>query len=245
MIVESIHIRFDEIKEVSEMSVANDTSGLVPQRQKASDYDNSEPVPQRQNVSSSADANVPSQQEMDLLFGILYDEFFNASSNPQEKQTTTNIQPTSAPSTPTYVHAEENNDNQAEEERLLDDEFTNAPAQEVAEFSSHNIEMCMFALTVSTAEPKNIKEAMADSARIEAIQEELHQFDRLQMDVKMAFLNGPLNEEVYVAQPDGFIDPSHPKNVYRLRKALYGLKQAPRAWYDKLSKFSTSKGFTK
>nr|GEU63597.1 retrovirus-related Pol polyprotein from transposon TNT 1-94 [Tanacetum cinerariifolium] len=56
MIVESIHIRFDEIKEVSEMSVANDTSCLIPQRQKASDYDNSDHVPQRQDVSSSADA---------------------------------------------------------------------------------------------------------------------------------------------------------------------------------------------
>nr|GEV14870.1 hypothetical protein [Tanacetum cinerariifolium] len=65
------------------------------------------------------------------------------------------------------------------------------------------------------------------------------------MDVKTAFLNGSLKEEVYVAQPDGFVDPDHPEKVYRLRKALYGLKQAPRAWYDELSKFLTSKGFTK
>nr|GEV53942.1 hypothetical protein [Tanacetum cinerariifolium] len=81
--------------------------------------------------------NVPSQQELDLLFGPLYDEFFNACSNPQDKQPSTNIQPTSAPSTTTYVHAEENNDNQAEKgEHLPDDEFTNlfcAPAQEVDE----------------------------------------------------------------------------------------------------------------
>ncbi|GKE76165.1 gag-pol polyprotein, partial [Tanacetum coccineum] len=136
--------------------------------------------------------------------------------------------------------------------------------------------MYMFALTVSTAEPKNIKEAMDDSAWIEAMQEELHQFDKLQvwelvekpfgknkegidfeesfalvarleavwifiayaahksfpiyqMDVKTTFLNGPLKEQVYVAQPDGFVDPGHPNKVYRLRKALYGLKQAPRA----------------
>nr|GEU53287.1 retrovirus-related Pol polyprotein from transposon TNT 1-94 [Tanacetum cinerariifolium] len=188
----------------------------------ALDYDNSDPVPQRQDVSSSTDANVPSKQELDLLFGPLYDEFCNAGSNPQDKQPTMNIQPTSAPSTPTYVHAEENNNDQAEEEHLQDDEFTNpfcAPAQEVDESSSHNIgnsnvptfnqpqvseyrwtkdhpleqvhgnpsrpmqtrrqlttdlEMCMYALTVSTAEPKNIKEAMADSAWIEAMQEELH-----------------------------------------------------------------------
>nr|GEY15692.1 retrotransposon protein, putative, unclassified [Tanacetum cinerariifolium] len=144
----------------------------------------------------------------------------------------------------------ENNNDQAEEEHLQDNEFTNpfcAPVQEVAESSSHNIdpEMCMFALTVSTAEPENINEAMADSAWIEAMHEELHQFDRIQMDVKMAFLNGPLKEEVYVAQPDGFVDPDHPKNVYQHRKALYGLKQAPRAWYDEHLKFLTSKGFTK
>nr|GEY90507.1 hypothetical protein [Tanacetum cinerariifolium] len=61
-----------------------------------------------------------------------------------------------------------------------------------------------------------------------------------QMDMKTEFLNGPLKEEVYVAQPDGFVDPDHPEKVYRLRKALYGLKQAPMAWYDELSKFLTS-----
>nr|GFD42466.1 Gag-Pol polyprotein [Tanacetum cinerariifolium] len=54
-------------------------------------------------------------------------------------------------------------------------------------------------------------------------------FPIYQMDVKMEFLNGPLNEEVYVTVSDGFIDPDHPDKVYRLRKALYGLKQALRA----------------
>ncbi|GKF61958.1 retrovirus-related pol polyprotein from transposon TNT 1-94 [Tanacetum coccineum] len=168
--------------------------------------------------------------------------------------------------------------------------------------------MYMFTLTLSIVEPKNIKEAMVDSAWIKAMQDELHQFDRLkvwemviklkwlwknkkdedqtvirntarlvakgyaqekgidfeesfapvarlkavrifvahathksfpiyQMDVKTAFFNGPLKEEVYVAQPEGFVDPDHPEKVYLLRKALYGLKQAPRAWYDELSTF--------
>nr|GEV09176.1 hypothetical protein [Tanacetum cinerariifolium] len=153
----------------------------------SADYDNPDPVPQRQDVSSSADVHVPSQQELDLLFGPLYDEFFNAGSNPQDKQPSTNTQSTSAPSTLINVHAEENNDHQAEEgEHLQDDEFTNpfcAPVQEEDESSSHNIDpkMCMFALTVKTAEPKNIKEAMADSAWIEVMQEELYQFDRLQV----------------------------------------------------------------
>nr|GEV37955.1 hypothetical protein [Tanacetum cinerariifolium] len=66
-----------------------------------------------------------------------------------------------------------------------------------------------------------------------------------QMDVKSAFLNGELNEVVYVSQPERFMDPEHPTHVYRLKKSLYGLKQAPRAWYDKLSKFLISIGFSK
>ncbi|GJU08797.1 hypothetical protein Tco_1125227 [Tanacetum coccineum] len=147
LIVESIHLRFDEIKEMSETSVANDTSGLVPQRQKVSDYDNPDPAPELQNVSPSADTTVPSQQELDLLFGPLYDEFFNdgtsrvnKSSSPtddsaqQDTLPSTNIHPTTEPSTPTHVNAEENNNDQAE--------FTNpfcTPVQEIAESSSRNI----------------------------------------------------------------------------------------------------------
>nr|GEU89672.1 retrovirus-related Pol polyprotein from transposon TNT 1-94 [Tanacetum cinerariifolium] len=66
-----------------------------------------------------------------------------------------------------------------------------------------------------------------------------------QMDVKTAFLNGNLWEEVYVSQPDGFVDPDNPNHVYKLKKALYGLKQAPRAWYDMLSSFLISQDFSK
>nr|GEV54339.1 hypothetical protein [Tanacetum cinerariifolium] len=65
------------------------------------------------------------------------------------------------------------------------------------------------------------------------------------MDVKTAFLNGILREEVYVSQPDEFVDLNNPNHVYRLKKALYGLKQAPRAWYDLLSLFLLSQGFSK
>ncbi|GJU49379.1 hypothetical protein Tco_1218934 [Tanacetum coccineum] len=118
---------FDEIKEMSETSVDNNTSGPVLQRQKVSDYDNSGPVPQLQNISPSADTITPSKQELDLLFGPMYDEFFttctssvNKSSSPTDNSTqqdtppTMNIQSSIEPTTPTTnVNAEENNDNQA------------------------------------------------------------------------------------------------------------------------------------
>ena len=63
------------------------------------------------------------------------------------------------------------------------------------------------------------------------------------MDVKSAFLNGYINEEVYVEQPLDFEDDKKPDHVYKLKKALYGLKQAPRAWYERLRDFLLSKGF--
>ncbi|GKD16310.1 retrovirus-related pol polyprotein from transposon TNT 1-94, partial [Tanacetum coccineum] len=70
-------------------------------------------------------------------------------------------------------------------------------------------------------------------------------FPIYQMDVKKALLNSPMKEEVYVAQPEGIVDPDHPEKAYLIRKALYGLKQALRAWYDELSNFLMSKGFSK
>ncbi|GJX61994.1 retrovirus-related pol polyprotein from transposon TNT 1-94 [Tanacetum coccineum] len=69
-------------------------------------------------------------------------------------------------------------------------------------------------------------------------------FKLFQMDVKSAFLNGFINEEVYVAQPLGFIDFAKPNHVYRLKKALYGLKQAPKAWYDRLKAFLIKHDYT-
>ncbi|GJZ10510.1 retrovirus-related pol polyprotein from transposon TNT 1-94 [Tanacetum coccineum] len=83
----------------------------------------------------------------------------------------------------------------------------------------------------------DFEESFAPVARIEAIRIFItnaasKNMTIYQMDVKTAFLNGELKEEVYVCQPDGFVDPDYPTHVYRLKKALYGLKQAPRAWMD-------------
>ncbi|GJY04979.1 hypothetical protein Tco_0370919 [Tanacetum coccineum] len=115
----SDHNSSDLAPQRQEMSVENVSSGLVPQGQKASDYDNSDPVPPRQNVVPTAEKTDSSQQ---------------GCGNPT------------------------------------------MPVQTRRQLAT-DPEMCMFALTVSIVEPKNIKEAMADSAWIEAMQDELHQYD--------------------------------------------------------------------
>nr|GEV61612.1 hypothetical protein [Tanacetum cinerariifolium] len=94
-------------------------------------------------------------------------------------------------------------------------------------------------------EGTNIKESFAPVVRLEAIHIFIAFASHInmvvyQMDVKIAFLNGILREEVYVSQPVGFVDPENPNHVYKLKKALCGLKQAPRAWYDLLSSFLLS-----
>nr|GEY21668.1 hypothetical protein [Tanacetum cinerariifolium] len=151
---------------------------------------------------------------------------------------------------------------------------------------------CYYDAFLASVEPKTYKEMLTQAFWIEAIQEELNEFERLenkarlvalgyrheegidfeesfapvvrleairiflayaahknmvvyQMDVKTAFLNGNLREEVYVSQPDRFVDQDNPNHVYKLKKALYGLKQAPRAWYDMLSSFLLSQDFSK
>ncbi|GJX66630.1 retrovirus-related pol polyprotein from transposon TNT 1-94 [Tanacetum coccineum] len=102
----------------------------------------------------------------------------------------------------------------------------------------------------SQAEGIDFKESFAPVAWLESfrifIAYAAHKsFPVYQMDVNTSFLNGPLKEEVYVNQPDGFVDSYHCDKVYCLKKAFCGLKQAPRASYDELSNFLLSKGFSK
>jgi hypothetical protein len=94
----------------------------------------------------------------------------------------------------------------------------------------------------------DFKETFAPVAKLESIRILLayashHSFRLFQMDVKSAFLNGPIKEEVYVEQPPGFEDDRYPDHVYKLSKALYGLKQAPRACYECLRDFIISNAF--
>nr|GEZ72898.1 Gag-Pol polyprotein [Tanacetum cinerariifolium] len=316
----------------------------------ALNHDSLSPAIQRQANVSQADRIVITSNELDLLFSLMFDELLNGSSKVVSKSST--LSTADAPnqydefinifSTPVQDQGETSSHHvdssnmhtfyqrYPSEHRWIKDhpleQVIGNPSQSVKTRRQleSDAKMCMFALIVSRTEPKNIKEAMTDFAWIESIQEELHQFDRLdvwelvdiqlctnvinlkwlwknkhdeentvirnksrlvakgypqkegvdfeesfapvarleavrlfisyaahksftiyQMDIKTAFLYGPLKEEVYVNQPDGFVDPYHPDKVYRLKKALYGLKQASKAWYNELSKFLLSKGFTK
>nr|GEX11159.1 hypothetical protein [Tanacetum cinerariifolium] len=280
MIVESIHIPFDEIKEVSETSVANNTSSLVPQRQKASDYDNPDPSTSASSTHTNVHAEENNNDQAKEGEQLQDDKFTNPFCAPAQKETESSSHNIGNSNVSTF------NQSHVSEYRWTKDH----PLEQVHGNPSRPVqtrrqlttdpEMCMFALTVSTIEPKNIKEVMADSVWIEAMQEELHQFDRLlvwelvdipygksiiklkwlwknkkdedqtvihnkarlvakgyaqeegidfeesfasvarleavrifiayavhksfpiyHMDVKTAFLNGPLKEEVYVAQP--------------------------------------------
>ncbi|KAL8093845.1 hypothetical protein AgCh_035647 [Apium graveolens] len=91
-------------------------------------------------------------------------------------------------------------------------------------------------------------ETYAPVARLEAIRILMafaahKKFKLYQMDVKSAFLNGYLKEEVYVKQPPGFIHEKYPNYVYKLKKSVYGLRQSPRCWYERLSQFLVNNGF--
>ncbi|GJX01243.1 retrovirus-related pol polyprotein from transposon TNT 1-94 [Tanacetum coccineum] len=200
----------DLLTGMSEMSIANDTSGIVPQRQKASDYDNSDPVPQLQKIYPSADTTAPSQQELDLLFSPLYDEFFNPEAMQEE------------------LH---------QFDRLQVWELVDKPY-------GKNVIKLKWLWKNKKDEDQTVIRNKAQLIAKGYAQEEGIDFKEsfALMDVKTTFLNGPLKEEVYVAQSDGFVDPDHPDKVYRLRKALYVLKQAPRACYDELSNFLILKG---
>ncbi|GJT33678.1 retrovirus-related pol polyprotein from transposon TNT 1-94 [Tanacetum coccineum] len=145
-----------------------------------------------------------SQQGLEFLFSPLLEEYYN----------------------PAHGRAEDNNNDQAPNASFQEDEFINPF------YDTHVPEI---AKGYAQEEGIDFEESFAPVARLEAVRifvaYAAHKFFPIyQMDVKTAFLNGPLKEEVYVTQPEGFVDPDHPEQVYLLRKALYGLKQAPRAW---------------
>ncbi|GJS72718.1 retrovirus-related pol polyprotein from transposon TNT 1-94 [Tanacetum coccineum] len=265
-IMETIHVKFDELTAM------------------ASEHDCLEPVLQRfNNNTSSADTmNTPSKEDLENLFGPMFEEYFEKRSF--DTPINSAAQPTQfhkdSPSTSSIIvdeheapPIETTSDEQTSPISLTDaDEFNQ---EDSADFngnldfvpyntSSHEeIESSTAALEPSNVQnfnqnkcdAKNImvlkktrlvakgykqeegidfEESFAPVARLEAVRMFIAYAAHkniiiFQMDVKTTFLNGPLKEEVYVSQPEGFIDPEFPDHVYRLKKALYGLKQAPRA----------------
>ncbi|GJR60124.1 retrovirus-related pol polyprotein from transposon TNT 1-94 [Tanacetum coccineum] len=130
------------------------------------------------------------------------------------------------------------------DEALKDESWIVAMQEELNQFVANDVwELVPLPISQSFIGTKWVfRNKLDENARLESIRILLaiacaNDFKLYQMDVKSAFLNNFINEEVYVAQPPGFIDFQKPNYVYKLKKALYGLKQAPRAWYDRLKAF--------
>nr|GEW38699.1 retrovirus-related Pol polyprotein from transposon TNT 1-94 [Tanacetum cinerariifolium] len=161
-----------------------------------------------------------------------------------------NVHTTPVPKTPTITLNANGNNNQAVDAHLDEDEFINPfgtpwlwkNKKDEDKTVIHN-KARLVSKGYKHEDGIDFEESFAPVAHLEAVKIFIayashKSFTVYQIDVKTAFLNGPLKEEVYVSQPNGFVDPKHPKRVYRLRKTIYGLKQAPRAWYDELSRTS-------
>nr|GEW43165.1 hypothetical protein [Tanacetum cinerariifolium] len=260
-------------------------------------FNGSTQVVSKSSAVTTADA--PKQQAISKNAHVEDEEFINILSIPIQDRGETSSRDVASSNMHTF-YQRNHSEHRWTKDHLLEQVIGN-PSQSIRtrrQLESDG-EMYMFALTVSRTEPKNIKEAMAHSAWIESMQEELQQFDRLDVwelvdrplykniiNMKWLWINKrdeentvirtksrlmakgyaqkeginfeesfapvarleavrPLKEEVYVNHTAGFVDLYLPDRVYRLMKALYGLKQAPRAWYDELSTFLVSKGFSK
>ncbi|GJX95591.1 integrase, catalytic region, zinc finger, CCHC-type containing protein [Tanacetum coccineum] len=193
-IVESIHINFDEIKELSK-ALDYDNSGPVPQLQMTFEHNssslriqdhNNEPSSSKlvPNVSPPADRNAPSLQELEFLFSPLFEEYFTAgnqsvSNTPVREEAESSTHNIDNSNMHTFYQRHQSKHRWTKDHPLEQVRGNPSKPVQTRRQLATDPEMCMFALTISTAEPKNIKEAMADSSWIEAMQDELHQFNRL------------------------------------------------------------------
>ncbi|GJW08691.1 retrovirus-related pol polyprotein from transposon TNT 1-94 [Tanacetum coccineum] len=253
------YIKFDEIKEMmsdhnssdlalqrQEMSVENVSSGPHSSRQKASDYDNSDPVPPKYYNPTHGQAEENNNDQAPNA-SFQEPEFINPFCTRVQEIDHPLEQVRGNPTMPVQTR------------RQLATRFLKCVCSphiwELVDkpFGKMIIKLKwlwknkkdedqtvirnkarLVAKGYAQEEGIDFEESFAPVARLEHsifVAPQAHKsFPIYQMDVKTAFLNGPLKEEVYVAQPEGFVDPDHPEKVYLLRKALYGLKQAPRAW---------------
>nr|GEW12638.1 hypothetical protein [Tanacetum cinerariifolium] len=184
--------------------------------------------------SDPADRTVTTSNELDLLFSLMFTELLNGSSQ-EELHQFDRLDVWELVDRPLYkniINIKWLWKNKRDEENTVIRNKSRLVAKGYAQ-----------------KEGVDFEESFAPVARLEAVRLFIayaahKSFTVYQMDVKTTFLYDPLKEEVYVNQPDSFVDPYHPEKVYRLKKDLYGLKQAPRAWYDELSNFLVSKGFS-
>nr|GFA23061.1 retrovirus-related Pol polyprotein from transposon TNT 1-94 [Tanacetum cinerariifolium] len=257
----------DQIKEKDQIS-----SDPAPECQTmALNHDSLSPTIQRQANVPQEDRTVTTSNELDLLFSLMFDELLNGSSKVVFKSSA--VSAADAPNQQTYAENDQVADDEFINifPTLVQDQGETSSRHELVDrpLCTNVIKLkCLWknkrdeentvirnkyrlvAKGYAQKEGVDFEESFAPVARLEAVRLFIayvahKSFTIYQMDVKTAFLYDPLKEEVYFNQPDGFVDPYHPDQVYRLKKALYGLKQAPRAWYDELSKFLLSKGFSK
>nr|GEZ22276.1 hypothetical protein [Tanacetum cinerariifolium] len=203
----------------------------------------------------------PTKNDWELLFQLMFDEYLNPSPC-VDPQVPTVIAPEHVVSTGTPSSTTIDQDAPSTIARMDNNPFVEFPIPELSfEESSTQVKLDELGGVM-----KNMARLVARGYRQEegidfreyfalvSLLEAIHIFIAFaahmnmvvyQMNVNTAFLNGILHKEVYVSQPDGFVDPKNPNHVSKLKKALYGLKQAPRAWYDLLSSFLFSQKFTK
>nr|GEX27372.1 retrovirus-related Pol polyprotein from transposon TNT 1-94 [Tanacetum cinerariifolium]GEX27523.1 retrovirus-related Pol polyprotein from transposon TNT 1-94 [Tanacetum cinerariifolium] len=237
---------------------------------------NFSPGPQSQENVPQVAKTVTTENKLDFLFSLMFDELLNGTTPVMSKTSTVHAadapnqcqQPNTTPSTSITIVADTpplniqttlettnqaptqaltvttiENINQAKTQnknvQVEEDEFINI-------ITTPNITIRnkarLVAKRYSQQEGMDFEESFAPVARLEVVwlfvAYATHEsFPVYQMDLKTTFLNGPLKEEMYINQPDGFVNLHYPNKVYRLNKALYGLKQALRAWYDELSNF--------
>nr|GEZ16321.1 retrovirus-related Pol polyprotein from transposon TNT 1-94 [Tanacetum cinerariifolium] len=195
---------------------------------------------------------LPSRNDWDLLFQPMFDELLNPppSVEPQAPKVIAPIADTTPETQSSVIPQDVEKDiHDIEVAHMGNDPLFGVPILEVTSALSSSMAR-LVARGYRQEERIDFEESFASVARLEAIRIFLAYAAHknivvYQMDVKTVFLNGNLREEVYVSQPDGFVDQDNPNHVYKLKKSLYGLKEAPCTWYDMLSSFLISQDFSK
>ncbi|GJU97391.1 retrovirus-related pol polyprotein from transposon TNT 1-94 [Tanacetum coccineum] len=265
-IMETIHVTFDELP--GQTDPVHSSSGPTPNLLMPGPI-SSGLVP---NPTPAAPYVPPTYKELEILFQPMFDEYFepqvlvnpsgpSVSISVDQDAPLGNHSPSSSDHQSSSVHHDPSSKASSSREiSIAESNQSTQPHEHLQKWTdSYLIDNIIGNLSrpahlvakgYRQEEGLNFEESFALIARLKAIRIFIanatsKNMTVYQMDVKTAFLNGELKEEVYVSQPEGFIDPDSPNHVYHLKKALYGLKQAPRAWYDTLSKFLLAQGFSK